>query len=222
VRRGEIVGLYGLIGAGRSEFVLSVFGRHPKTSGEILWKGQPVDIQSERQAINLGIALLPESRRDQGLSLNMPIGFNINLPIYDRITRGVTISPRQEAERADRQINDLSIKTPSRRSLASSMSGGNQQKIVIGKWLNCGAELFLFDEPTVGVDVGTRAAIYEFIAELCAKGVAIVLISSDLPEILHLANRAFVFYRGKVQIELEGDAITEENVLSHFFEREAA
>ena len=123
----------------------------------------------------------------------MPIGFNINLPIYDRITRGVTISPRQEAERADRQINDLSIKTPSRRSLASSMSGGNQQKIVIGKWLNCGAELFLFDEPTVGVDVGTKAEIYRLMAELLRNGAGILMISSYLPEVYELADTLHVF-----------------------------
>ena len=157
VRRGEIVGLYGLIGAGRSEFVMSVFGRNPKTAGEILWKGKPVDISRESAAIKLGIALAPESRRDQGLNLNLPIDLNINLPIYDRLTHGITISEREEAEHADRQIRDLAIKTPSRRSLASSMSGGNQQKIVIGKWLNHGADLFIFDEPTVGVDVGTKA-----------------------------------------------------------------
>ena len=193
VRRGEIVGLYGLIGAGRSEFVMSVFGRHPKTSGEILWKGKPVDIRKESQAISLGIALLPESRRDQGLSLNMPIGFNINLPIYDQITRGLTISPRQDAERADRQIHDLSIKTPSRRSLVSSMSGGNQQKVVIGKWLNCGAELFLFDEPTVGVDVGTKAEIYRLMAELLRNGAGILMISSYLPEVYELADTLHVF-----------------------------
>ena len=193
VRRGEIVGLYGLIGAGRSEFALSVFGRYPKTSGEILWKGKPVNIHNERQAINLGIALLPESRRDQGLSLNMPVGFNINLPVYDRITHGITISPREEAQRADRQIHDLSIKTPSRRSLASSMSGGNQQKVVIGKWLNCSAELFLFDEPTVGVDVGTKAEIYRLMAELLKNGAGILFISSYLPEVYELADTLHVF-----------------------------
>ena len=193
VRRGEIVGLYGLIGAGRSEFVLSIFGRRPHTAGEILWKGKPIKIRNEHQAINLGIALLPESRRDQGLSLNLPIGFNINLPIYDRITHGLTISLREEAERADRQIRDLSIKTPSRRSLASSMSGGNQQKVVIGKLLNCGADLFLFDEPTVGVDVGTKAEIYRLMAELLRNGAGILFISSYLPEVYELADTLHVF-----------------------------
>ena len=196
VRRGEIVGLYGLIGAGRSEFAMSVFGRNPKTGGQILWKGQPVDIKHERQAIALGIAMAPESRRDQGLNLNLPIGFNINLPIYDRLTHGFTISGREEAEHADRQIHDLSIKTPSRRSLASSMSGGNQQKIVIGKWLNHGADLFIFDEPTVGVDVGTKAEIYRLLANLLKNGAGIILISSYLPEVYELADTLHVFRNG--------------------------
>ena len=198
VRRGEIVGLYGLIGAGRSEFAMSVFGRNPRASGEILWKGQPVDIRHERQAIALGIAMAPESRRDQGLNLNLPIGFNINLPIYDRLTHGVTISAREEAEHADKQIRDLAIKTPSRRSLASSMSGGNQQKIVVAKWLNHGADLFIFDEPTVGVDVGTKAEIYRLLADLLKQGAGIILISSYLPEVYDLADTLHVFRGGRL------------------------
>jgi len=198
VRRGEIVGLYGLIGAGRSEFAMSVFGRNPKTSGEIIWQGTPVDIRNERQAIRLGIAMAPESRRDQGLNLNLPIGLNLNLPIYDRLTHGITISGREEAEHADKQIADLGIKTPSRRSLASSMSGGNQQKIVIGKWLNHGADLFIFDEPTVGVDVGTKAEIYRLLAELLKRGAGIILISSYLPEVYELSDTLHVFRTGRL------------------------
>ncbi len=198
IRRGEIVGLYGLIGAGRSEFALSVFGRNPKTAGEILWKGKPVTIGSERTAINLGIALAPESRRDQGLNLNLPIGLNLNLPIYDRLTHGFLISGREEAEHADKQIADLQIKTPSRKSLASSMSGGNQQKIVIGKWLNHGADLFIFDEPTVGVDVGTKAEIYRLFAKLLKQGAGILLISSYLPEVYELSDTLHVFRTGRL------------------------
>ncbi|MBB3948771.1 ribose transport system ATP-binding protein [Aureimonas jatrophae] len=198
VRRGEIVGLYGLIGAGRSEFALSLFGRNPKTAGEIFWKNKPVDIRSERQAIDLGLALAPESRRDQGLALNLPIGLNLNLPIYDRVTSGLTISRRREAEEADRQIRDLAIKTPSRRTLASAMSGGNQQKIVIGKWLAHGAELFIFDEPTVGVDVGTKAEIYRLFGQLLQKGAGILLISSYLPEVYELADTLHVFRSGRL------------------------
>jgi ribose transport system ATP-binding protein len=198
IRRGEIVGLYGLIGAGRSEFALSLFGRNPKTAGEILWKGEPVSMASEREAIDRGIALAPESRRDQGLALNLSIGLNLNLPVYDRLTRGLTIARGQEAQAADRQIRDLAIKTPTRRSLASSMSGGNQQKIVIGKWLNHGAELFIFDEPTVGVDVGTKAEIYRLFGELLKGGAGILLISSYLPEVYELADRLHVFRRGRL------------------------
>jgi ribose transport system ATP-binding protein len=214
VRRGEIVGLYGLIGAGRSEFAMSVFGRNPKTSGEIFWKGQPVDIRTERQAIRLGIAMAPESRRDQGLNLNLPIGFNLNLPIYDRLTHGLIISAREEAEHADRQIRNLGIKTPSRRSLASSMSGGNQQKIVIGKWLNRGADLFIFDEPTVGVDVGTKAEIYRLLADLLKQGAGIIMISSYLPEVYELADTLHVFRNGHLTGSNGFHEATHEQVLA--------
>jgi ribose transport system ATP-binding protein len=198
VRRGEIVGLYGLIGAGRSEFALSLYGRNPKTSGQILWQGQPIDINNERKAMDLGIALAPESRRDQGLCLNLSIGVNLNLPIYERLTKGVTLSSRLEKEHANRQIKDLSIKTPTRHSLASSMSGDNQQKIVIGKWLNHGAGLFIFDEPTVGVDVGTKAEIYRLFADLLKQGAGIILISSYLPEVYELADNLHVFRNGQM------------------------
>ncbi len=170
VRAGEIVGLYGLIGAGRSEFALGLYGREKVTAGEIHWEGRKVEIRNERQAMDLGIALAPESRRDQGLCLNLPIGLNINLPVFDRLSRGLTISRSREHANADKQINDLKIKTPTRRVLASAMSGGNQQKIVIGKWLSHGAKLFIFDEPTVGVDVGTKAEIYRLFGRLLEQG----------------------------------------------------
>jgi len=214
VRRGEIVGLYGLIGAGRSEFAMSVFGRNPKTAGQILWKGQPVDIRHERQAIALGIAMAPESRRDQGLNLNMSIGFNINLPIFDRLTHGLLLSGRDEAQHADRQIADLAIKTPSRRTLASSMSGGNQQKVVIGKWLNHGADLFIFDEPTVGVDVGTKAEIYRLLAELLKNGAGIIMISSYLPEVYELSDTLHVFRAGHLVGSNGFHQVSHEDVLA--------
>ncbi|CAN5406686.1 sugar ABC transporter ATP-binding protein [soil metagenome] len=214
VHAGEIVGLYGLIGAGRSEFAMGVFGRTPCSAGEILWRGNPVTIPNERAAIDLGIALAPESRRDQGLALNLPIGLNINLPIYDRLTSGLTISRRREAEHADRQIANLGIKTPSRRTLASSMSGGNQQKIVIGKWLNHGAQLFIFDEPTVGVDVGTKAEIYRLLGALLKNGAGIILISSYLPEVYELADTLHVFRRGTLVATRSYRAASHEEILA--------
>jgi ribose transport system ATP-binding protein len=148
--------------------------------------------------MDLGIALAPESRRDQGLCLNLSIGLNLNLPIYDRLTKGVTLSSSLEKDRANRQINNLSIKTPTRHTLASSMSGGNQQKIVIGKWLNHGAGLFIFDEPTVGVDVGTKAEIYRLFSNLLKQGAGIILISSYLPEVYELADTLHVFRNGRL------------------------
>jgi ribose transport system ATP-binding protein len=198
VRAGEIVGLYGLIGAGRSEFALGLYGRERVSAGEIFWEGQKVDIRNERVAMDLGIALAPESRRDQGLCLNLPIGLNINLPVFDRLSNGITINRRRESANADKQINDLKIKTPTRRVLASAMSGGNQQKIVIGKWLSHGAKLFIFDEPTVGVDVGTKAEIYRLFSKLLEQGAGIILISSYLPEVYELADTLHVFRQGQL------------------------
>ncbi len=169
MREGEIVGLYGLIGAGRSEFVQSVFGRHPASGGRISWLGRDVSIRSERQAMDLGIALAPESRRDQGLCLGLGVGFNINLPIFKRLSFGPLINLGRKSAAADKQIRDVQIKTASRADRArSSLSGGNQQKVVIGKWLNHGAKLFIFDEPTVGVDVGTKAEIYRLLGSVCS------------------------------------------------------
>ena len=198
VREGEIVGLYGLIGAGRSEFVQSVFGRRPATGGRIVWQGREVRIRSERQAMNLGIALSPESRRDQGLCLTLGVGLNINLPIFKRLSMGPLINLTREAAAADKQIHDVQIKTSSRTAPVTSLSGGNQQKVVIGKWLNHGAKLFIFDEPTVGVDVGTKAEIYRLFGSLLKQGAGIIMISSYLPEVYELADTLHVFRAGRL------------------------
>ena len=171
MHEGEIVGLYGLIGAGRSEFAMGVFGRQPTTRARCCGRAARSTIRSERDAIDLGIALAPESRRDQGLCLNLGVGLNLNLPIFERLTqRRHDQTARASAMAADKQIADLRIKTASRNALALSLSGGNQQKIVIGKWLNHGAKLFIFDEPTVGVDVGTKAEIYRLFGALLSQG----------------------------------------------------
>ncbi len=212
VRTGEVVGLYGLIGAGRSEFVMSLFGRFPKTEGQIFWKGQPVDVRKEKDAISRGIALVPESRRDQGLCLNLGVGVNINLPIYKRLSKGVIIDPFAEAAAADRQIKDVQIKTASRDAPASSLSGGNQQKIVVGKWLNHGAQLFIFDEPTVGVDVGTKAEIYKLFAKLLKAGAGIILISSYLPEVYDLSDTLHVFRRGRLVASHDSAKVSEKTL----------
>lgn len=204
VRAGEVVGLYGLIGAGRSEFLQGVFGRFPRDGGQIFWKGKPVEIRREQDAISRGIALVPESRRDQGLCLNLSVNWNLNLPIYPRLSHGGLISTAAEGAAADRQIRDVQIKTASRAAPANSLSGGNQQKIVIGKWLNHGASLFLFDEPTVGVDVGTKVEIYKLFARLLHDGAGIILVSSYLPEVYDLADTLHVFRRGHLVASYPG------------------
>jgi ribose transport system ATP-binding protein len=214
VRSGEVIGLYGLIGAGRSEFVLSLFGRSPKTAGQIFWNGHPVDIRKEKDAISRGIALVPESRRDQGLCLNLGVGFNINLPVYKRLTKFVVIDPFAEKASADKQIRDVQIKTASRDAPALSLSGGNQQKIVVGKWLNHGAELFIFDEPTVGVDVGTKFEIYKLFATLLKAGAGIILISSYLPEVYDLSDTLHVFRRGRLVASHIGEKAAHEHILT--------
>jgi ribose transport system ATP-binding protein len=212
VRAGEVIGLYGLIGAGRSEFVQSLFGRFPKTAGQIFWKGQPVEIRKEKDAISRGIALVPESRRDQGLCLNLGVGININLPIYKRLTTASVINPFAEAAAADRQIREVQIKTASRDALASSLSGGNQQKIVVGKWLNHGAQLFIFDEPTTGVDVGTKTEIYKLFAKLLKAGAGIILISSYLPEVYDLSDSLHVFRRGRLVATHDSAHVSEKSL----------
>lgn len=209
VRQGEVIGLYGLIGAGRSEFVQSLFGRFPSTSGQIFWKGRPVHIRKEKDAIKLGIALVPESRRDQGLCLNLPVALNLNLPIYKRLTKALVINPMAESQAADRQIRDVRIKTASRGALVSSLSGGNQQKIVVGKWLNHGAQLFIFDEPTTGVDVGTKAEIYKLFARLLKAGAGIILISSYLPEVFDISDTLHVFRRGRLVASHDSSHVSE-------------
>ncbi len=197
VRRGEIVGLYGLIGAGRSEFAHALFGRQRATAGTIRLKGEPVTMRREADAIGRGIVLLPESRRDQGLCLSLPVGFNLNLPIFSRLSQGPIVRGDRERTAASKQIKDLRIVTAGPGAAALTLSGGNQQKIVIGKWLAHGAELFIVDEPTVGVDVGTKVEIYRLFAELLRRGAGILLISSYLPEVYDLADTLHVFRAGR-------------------------
>jgi len=215
VRRGEIVGLYGLIGAGRSEFVQALFGRHPRTAGTVRWEGDPIEINSPQQAIARGMALVPESRRDQGLCLNLGVSANLNLAIFARLTRALMIDGRAEARAADAQIDGLRILTASHATLAQSLSGGNQQKVVVGKWLAHGAQLFIFDEPTAGVDVGTKVEIYRLFGALLQQGAGIILISSYLPEVYELADRLHVFRRGRKVASYGHREAPVETILSH-------
>ncbi len=214
VRAGEIVGLYGLIGAGRSEFAQCLFGRTRRTAGEIVFKGNAFDVHSERHAIDAGMALVPESRRDQGLCLTLGVGFNLNLPIFDRLGRAGLVNGQAERQAAARQVADLAIVARSAKSPAATLSGGNQQKVVIGKWLGHGADLFIFDEPTVGVDVGTKSEIYRIFTRLLRDGAAIILISSYLPEVHDLSDRLHVFRAGRLVASHVSRDVTAETILA--------
>ncbi|GJH12653.1 sugar ABC transporter ATP-binding protein [Caballeronia novacaledonica] len=214
VRRGEIVGLYGLIGSGRSEFVETLFGRRKRTAGSVTWCGTPLRIRSERDAVKAGIALLPESRRDQGLCLNLPVRLNLNLASYPSISLGGLLRRGDERKNANAQVKALSIRTSGIEANASSLSGGNQQKIVLGKWLIPGADLFIVDEPTVGVDVGAKSEIYKLFAKLLEEGAGIILISSYLPEVYDLADKLHVFRKGRLAASDVPSATSHEAILA--------
>ncbi len=224
VKRGEIIGLAGLVGSGKSRFGKACFGSLKLSGGDIKFKGESPKRMTPRYMLDQGLLYLPSDRRREGLMMMRPARENIALASLNvkPFSSGWFLNRGGEAEIVDTLADRLNLSPKRVERSAEHFSGGNQQKQMLARSLTRDFDLIIFDEPTVGVDVGTRAAIYEFIAELCEAGAAIILISSDLPEILHLTNRAYIFYRGRVQAELSGDEITETNVLSHFFEREAA
>ncbi len=224
VRRGEIVGFAGLVGSGKSKFAQACFGAIPIAGGEIRFKGDRVLKPNTRRMLDSGFMYLPADRRSDGLMMMRPARENISLACLDQapVRSGLLLDRRAEAKVTNGLAARLNLSPRKPERLAGQFSGGNQQKLMLARSLTRELDLVVFDEPTVGVDVGTRASIYQFIAELCENGAAIILISSDLPEILNLTNRTYVFYKGKIQAELAGTAITEANVLSHFFEREEA
>jgi ribose transport system ATP-binding protein len=224
VRAGEIVGLAGLVGSGKSEVARACFGIEPIRSGRVRFLGRDTTAATPRRMLDQGFFYVPPDRRAEGLVVNRGARENIALPVlHDNAFSGPLFLKRgaEKAKATDLarklQLHPLNIERP-----VEHFSGGNQQKVLLAKALTREVKLFVFDEPTVGVDVGTRVAIYEFIRDLCQSGAGVLLISSDLPEILHLTNRAYVMYRGSLRAELQGADITEDKVMRHFFEREAA
>ena len=224
VRQGEIVGLAGLVGSGKSRFGKACFGAHRLSSGTIRFKGEVITKPTPAGMLDRGFMYLPSDRRQEGLMMTRPAMENISLAALAElpVSNGWVINGRRERALAGGLANRLNL-SPRRLDLTTEhFSGGNQQKLMLARSLTRRFDLFVFDEPTVGVDVGTRAAIYEFISELCGQGAAILLISSDLPEILMLSDRVHVLFAGTVQAELSGEDITEENILASFFEGEAS
>jgi len=205
LRRGEILGFYGLVGAGRSEAMLALMGLNTAARGEVRIDGRPIRIDQPGDAIAAGLAYVPEERQRQGGILSFSVRHNISLaglagPARGRtepLSRGPWLSPARESTLAARLIERLRIKTASQDTALSGLSGGNQQKVVIAKWLGLNPRIVILDEPTKGIDVGAKQAVYQLIAEMVAQGLAVVLVSSELPEVMHLAHRVVVMRRGR-------------------------
>jgi ribose transport system ATP-binding protein len=221
---GEVVGLAGLVGSGKSEVARACFGLVPLAAGRVRFDGTDMTAASPRQILERGFFYVPPDRRSEGLVMMRSVRENITLPSLDlpEFSSGPWLKRAAERQAAQRLAERLNLQPPRIERAVDHFSGGNQQKVLLAKSLTREVKLFAFDEPTVGVDVGTRVAIYQFIKELCERGSAVLLISSDLPEILHLAHRVYVMYRGTLRAELTGEAIKQETVVGHFFAREAA
>ncbi len=214
VRSGEIFGLSGLVGAGRTETMRMIFGADPIDSGEVLLNGQPVHPKHPAEAVKLGIGLIPEDRKQQGLLLDLPIFTNISMATMRDISHFTVVNSRAEKENVNRLVEAVTIKTPSIAQLVRNLSGGNQQKVVLAKWLAANCKVLIFDEPTRGIDVGARHEIYKLMNELCRQGIAIVMISSDMEEILGMSDRIMVLCEGHQAGVLEREAFSQETILS--------
>ncbi|HCE63089.1 MAG TPA: D-xylose ABC transporter ATP-binding protein [Clostridiales bacterium] len=216
IRAGEVLGISGLVGAGRSETAMCIFGYDKLDSGSVYVQGKQVNIHSPADAIKLGMALVPEDRKVQGLVQIMDIKGNLVLSVLDSLCKwGYILRDKRKAV-IEEYADKLSIKMASVDQKVSSLSGGNQQKVVISKWLATQPKILILDEPTRGIDVGTKAEIYKLIGELSKQGLAIVLISSEMPEILGLCRRILVMRQGKIVAEMSREEATEEKILTHY------
>ncbi|NLF59343.1 MAG: sugar ABC transporter ATP-binding protein [Candidatus Hydrogenedens sp.] len=210
---GEIVGLTGLVGSRRTEVVRALFGADPKTAGQVFVDGRPVEITSPRAAIARGMGLLTEDRKNQGLVLGMSVRENTTLAGLGKLVRRMLVDGRREREVAARYVRELQIKTPSTEQAAQLLSGGNQQKVVLAKWLFTHSDILIFDEPTRGVDVGAKTEIFKLMNGLLARGAAILMVSSELPEVLGMCDRILVMHEGRLAGELSRAEATQERVM---------
>jgi rhamnose transport system ATP-binding protein len=214
VRAGEILGFYGLVGAGRSEVMQAIFGLTRPSRGEIRLAGAPLGTRHPGAAIAAGIAYIPEDRQGQGAVLAMSIGENITLPILQRIVGGLWLDKAKEASIAGRFAGRLGVKAIGLDQPVDELSGGNQQKVVIGKWLATEPRVIILDEPTKGIDVGSKAKVHEFMGELVRQGLAVILVSSELPEVIAMSDRIVVMHEGRIATELDRAAATPEAIIT--------
>lgn len=219
VRKGEIVGLTGLVGAGRTEVVETIFGITRPSSGKIYLEGKEVTIKQPSDAMNLGIGLLPEDRQKSGLIMSWGLGRNVTLSTLNKYAKNGFLDEKKEREISKEFLEEVDTKAVTIFDLASSLSGGNQQKVVVAKTLVQDLKVVIMDEPTKGVDVGAKAEIYDIMGQLAQKGYGVILISSEMPEILGMSDRIFVMCNGKVTGELSREEATQEIILEHAMEK---
>ncbi len=213
LHKGELLGIAGLVGAGRSELAKALFGIDEVATGKIILEGKEVAIKSPLEAMKNGIALVPENRKEEGLVLIQEVGFNISLPVIDRFDKGYTLDKDHENVLINQYIKSLNIKTPSVKQIVGNLSGGNQQKIVIAKWLAANPKVLILDEPTRGVDVGAKGEIYSIMTDMVKEGVSIIMISSELPEVINMSDRVLVMHNGEITGELQRDELEQEKIM---------
>ena len=213
-RSGEVLGLAGLVGAGRTELARTMFGIDAPLSGEILMEGKRLDLKGPADAIRAGIGLVPEDRRLQGLVIEMTVRENVTLAELRRLSTYGIIRQVEERERAQEMVDRLGVRTYGLTQEVQLLSGGNQQKVVLAKWLSLEPKLLILDEPTRGVDVGAKQEIYHLITGLTKAGVAVIMISSEMEEILGMSDRVLVMHEGSIAGELSRDGLTEENIMT--------
>lgn len=213
LRKGEILGVAGLVGSGRTETMRIIFGADKYDSAQIWLEGKEVSFKSPKQAIENGVAYLTEDRKENGLALSKDVLFNINMASHELVSRNGIIDDKKMEENAKKYVELLAIKTPSLYQKTMNLSGGNMQKVVLGKWLCRNAKVMIFDEPTRGIDVGAKYEIYKLMNELSDKGISIIMISSELPEVLGMSDRVLIFRDGKISGVLEAEEADQIKIL---------
>ena len=213
LKKGEIIGCAGLVGAGRSETMKAIFGLTPGSTGDVFVKGVKAQIKSPIDALKYGIALVPESRKDEGIYAVQSVRFNSTIEVLSEFIKNLRVNGRKEEEITQKYIDMMATKTPSQMQLIRNLSGGNQQKVMIGRWLATNPEILILDEPTRGVDVGAKAEIYSIMNDLAKQGMSIIMISSEMPEIINMSDRVYVMSEGVVKGCLSHEEVTQEKIM---------
>ncbi len=214
LHKGEILGIAGLMGAGRTELARAIFGLDPIDSGKLYIEGKPVTIKNSGDAIRAGMGFITEDRKNEGVILNLDVGTNVSLPSLGQFANGFHVDLQKERAAIADYVEKISIKTPSLKQKVINLSGGNQQKVVIAKWLMTNSRVFIFDEPTRGIDVGAKHEIYELIDQLVQNGAAVILISSEMPELMGMSDKIITLYRGTITAEFSREEFSQEQILN--------